>query len=394
MLPEAKPSSFDLRLFCDAKQRPPNSALLSRLPLDSVAGREAPRKELMKHSRPLAPTLTLSLGLLLCALSPAFAQDAKLDSPLLVKVPVEEGAVLVDRLVRAWAQQTGRRAFVSAQLANIKVRMEVGAHSLGREELLALLQDQGVVIIESRTRVRALQARDVQGRFDATRAPVYTQNQALPALNMPVTLVYEVQHGSGSSIFANLRGILSRDASRVGNILYVQGPERLIISDFAPKVARYRQLIQILDRPATSASQLVTVYEVPAATWTQLKGLPTQEAAAALAKLSAERKVTCHEEARVSGTRFSLERVLRREEGQFQLQVRVWDPSTKAKGAPFRKSALRLSISLNREGKGKERQSRQIELVAPAQSETALVSAMLDSGQDSTHLVVAFRPAR
>jgi len=341
----------------------------------------------MNHSRVLA----LTLGSALAILTPALAQETKLEAPLELEVPAGEGQVEVEDLVQAWARQTGRSAFVSPQIASLKVRLAVGGHSLTRAELLALLGDNEVLLVESATRVRALHYREAQARVNSTQAKVYTEAQTLPALNAPVTLVYQVKNGAGSALYANLRGLMSRDPLRLGNILYIQGAERIIVFDLAPKVASYLALLRTLDQAIFKPSQHVTIYEVPASTWSRLKATPGPEAAAALTKLAAEGKATLHDEARVHGLRFSFSRGLRDDKGHdLHLSLSVSDPDSKSKRPG--PSAPRLSMNLSRRGQNGAEQTRQLQAEAPDPSLTTLLSAKLDSGERSTHLVVVLSP--
>lgn len=335
--------------------------------------------------------LALTLGSSLALLSPALAQNAKLDAPLEVEVPAGEGLVEVDELIRAWARQTGRRPHASRSVANLKIRLGVGGHTLERAELCALLADHDVLLVESEQRVRALHYREAQTRIDNSQGRLYTQDEALPKHNTPATLVYRVQHGAGSTIFANLRGLMSRDPLRIGNLLYVQGPEQIIIFDLAPKVAYYRSILERLDLPVQALSQQVTIYEVPDASWTRLKAQPSEAAAAALIKLASEGKVTRHDEARVVGERFAFSKELRDAKGsELQLDLRIHQPS--GKNQPL--GPLSLSVSLHRQAQDGARQSRRLQVGLPPANATTLVSAKLDQGELETHLVVVVSPTR
>jgi hypothetical protein len=342
----------------------------------------------MIHSRLLA----LSLGSTLAILSPALAQDAKLDAPLRVEVPAGEGLAEVGDLVRSWAGQTGRRAFVTQSVSGLRVRLGVGGHSLTRGELTGLLQDHDVILVETEGRVRAMHNREAQNRVQISSGKVYLQDAALPQLNTPVTLVYQVKSGAGAAIYANLRGLLSRDSTRMGNILYIQGPERILICDLAPKVAYYREVLRSMDVVATQPRQKVTIYEVADATWSRLEKASPQEGAAALAKLANEGQATIHDEGRVNGFTFGLSRELRDGKGRsFNVDLRLYVPSNKAKGhAP---TSPLLSLNLSRDGAEGARQNRRLQVEAPAPSLTTIVSAKLDSGATPTHLVVVLSPA-
>ena len=71
-----------------------------------------------------------------------------------------------------------------------------------------------------------------------------------------MTRVVQVRHGGGNAIFATLRGLLTRDPNRVGNLLYVQGSEQLVVCDFARNVRYYEQTIRALDQPAVAPAAI------------------------------------------------------------------------------------------------------------------------------------------
>lgn len=75
----------------------------------------------------------------------------------------------------------------------------------------------------------------------------FVQGDQVPNYDELVTAVFQVKHGAGNQIFATVRGLLTRDTNRIGNILYVQGPEVIIIVDLASKVRYYSRVIEALD---------------------------------------------------------------------------------------------------------------------------------------------------
>jgi type II secretory pathway component GspD/PulD (secretin) len=84
----------------------------------------------------------------------------------------------------------------------------------------------------------------------------------VPANDELVTAVFQVKHGAGASIFATVRGLLTRDTNRIGNILYVQGPERIILVDLASKVRYYREVIEQLDVPAAGPATATHIIQL------------------------------------------------------------------------------------------------------------------------------------
>jgi general secretion pathway protein D len=86
----------------------------------------------------------------------------------------------------------------------------------------------------------------------ATKEPPpwrYVESADVPDHDELVTAVFQIKNGTGNNIFATLRGFGARDMNRVGNMLYVPGPEIIIVVDLASKVRYYGRLIEALDSP-------------------------------------------------------------------------------------------------------------------------------------------------
>lgn len=335
-------------------------------------------------------TLCLALAIPLLTLTPALAQDAKLDPQIELEVP-ESAELTVPAILETVATKLKAVLIVSPSVRSLQIKFaNRSSLPLKWSALKKILRFHDVIVHESQPSgpkgpwlLQVMGAREVQTRSGGPN-PFVSPDQ-IPAHDEVVTAVFKIKHGAASAIYANLRGILARDPTRSGNILYIQGPELVIVTDLSRNVVYYRSLIQTLDRPVLGASCEVSVYEVPASIWERVKPLSDAESAAALGKLASEGKVTRHEEARVKGRTFSLESNLVQEDGSSQaLVVRVSKPENVSN------ARARLMISLQRQGK--DRQGRQVELDAPSQSQTSLVSAVLGSGPASPHLVIVFRP--
>lgn len=125
-----------------------------------------------------------------------------------------------------------------------------------------------VVLVEVGGVLQAHHRRNINARL---AVPWELVDGLAPDGDRPVTAVVPIRHGSGSSIFAVLRGLLVRDLNRIANILYVAGPEVIIVTDLAANVRHYQQVIATLDRPPPFARQRVriSVHEVPSAWWSR-----------------------------------------------------------------------------------------------------------------------------
>ncbi|MGE0706622.1 MAG: hypothetical protein AB7N76_05585 [Planctomycetota bacterium] len=302
----------------------------------------------------------------------------------------EPAQVRLATLLEKWAEQTKRRLLVSPNLRDVRVP---ATPDPDRAALMRLAGHVNAVLIETEESIEAVPERDAAQSFGHYPAKVFVGDAALPEGNVPVTLVLQLTN-SGSSVFANLRGLMSRDTTRAGNILYVQGSELLVITDFAPKVAYYRQMARLLDGPALPSPQAMPwrmwVYEVPRADWAELRNLPPAEAARKLAAAAKDGRARELESARVTalGADFRRTRALRLKEEQLDLDLATFRRG-KENTYPQAPPVLRLSVTRRLQG---EETSSQLELSAPDQA--ALVGAAFAEGEKPTHLVLVMVPER
>jgi len=81
-----------------------------------------------------------------------------------------------------------------------------------------------------------------------------------------VTAVFKIRSGAGNDIFSTIRGFVVRDKNRLGQILYVRGPEILVVVDYAENVEWYRKAVGALDAPGVGdATRVVQVEAAKAA---------------------------------------------------------------------------------------------------------------------------------
>ena len=200
----------------------------------------------------------------------ALAQDASDGSIAVVSTSV--GAA---ELVERYAKQTGRLVSVDRQVEQVQIELAEPGR-ISREALLGLLDFHDVVLVEDATLVRAHHRRNVAQKEGPPWLPLVRGDQPLPDHERLMTAVIPIRHGAGNSIFATVRGLLTRDTNRIGNILYVPGSEVVIIVDLTSKVAYYREVIAALDQPAqrTPGHRVeVSLFEVPRTAWRRLSGL-------------------------------------------------------------------------------------------------------------------------
>jgi len=197
-----------------------------------------------------------------------------------------------------------------------------------------------------------------------------------------VTWTCQIKHGAGSAIFANLRGIMSRDPSRAGNLLYIQGPEKLTLTDLAPRVRYYRRLIRELDVKSVEA-QIVALYRAPTALWDTLKRKPVAEIAKALA---ADEAAVRLEEVRSNGADLSLKQNAELKGRVLLIKLDlVTDLSGARQGSPYR---IKASVTEHTESGDFQ---AEIEFVSPRAGPGSATSVSFQGGQE--RLIVLVSPA-
>lgn len=340
----------------------------------------------MRRSTPLRAAL------LALALTAPLAAQEKPDQPTETALTVPAGDLRVAELAEQWTKATGMPVTVDPQAGQVVIHF--GAQTqIGREVLRSVLGFNDVVVVEDAAGLAFHHRRNL-----ATRLPVNSpviSGQEAPAGDQLLTAVHYVQHGAGGAIFATLRGLMARDTNRIGNLLYVSGPEALVISDLAPQVRYYQQLIEKLDVAPATTSVTLRVLELPRARWTALSA--TARGAALAKALASEPGVTELEAAMLdlTGEAFVTQRDHRLNDGTRQVRVQVGRPSvaTGKDGAvvvtPSAETA-QLAMDVFMQG-GPESLNRHVELQIPALrgEESTLVQSFAGrEGDAPTQLVL------
>lgn len=226
-------------------------------------------------------------ALLLLLLLGGAGRPVRADDPsdaAAMKVALDpSGEVDAIALAGAWARRFGAFYVPDPALAGVKVRFTLAPEAdLTWGTVKAILELHDVVVVEERPHVvgpwliKAHHRRSLTGGRDSARPGRLVDGAALPPTDELVTAVFRIRHGAGATIFATLRGLLSvRDPNRVGNVLFVQGPELVIVADLAPRVRWASDVVRALD-VAGPRRELATI---------PLKHAPAAEVARALAGL-------------------------------------------------------------------------------------------------------------
>lgn len=306
--------------------------------------------------RPVAAAL-VAAALLTSTVGAQEAQPG--DGP---RLHVEAGEVEATAVIERWAALTGKVVTIDPQVQPIRLEFTAPA-AIDASTLRHVLDAHDVVLVERDGMLQAHHRRNLNQKV----GPPWDLVEGLAPDDLRlVTCVVQVRHGAGNSIFATIRGMLTRDTNRIGNILYVQGPEVIIIVDLAPSVRYYQEIISKLDQPPPVREQRaqLTVYEVQRAAWTRLQaGAPSAAARAeALRAASGDQAtgvVQLAEGQFLGSEPVSIQRVVSEGRGQTALKLELGRPA-RVEGAPEDGLApvsadglhLRLALTVVSEGGG------------------------------------------
>ncbi len=208
----------------------------------------------MLHARrtraPVAGLATLVA--VLATVGEARGQEPPDDSATM-EVAADLGSdIEASQILTQWGKKFGALVVIDPQIQPIRIRFLTNLKTpLTWGAVKSIFDFYDIVIVESQPApggpyvIRAHHRRNINQKEGPPWR--YVEGQDVPNYDELVTAVFQVKHGAGNSIFATVRGLLTRDTNRIGNILYVQGPEVIIIVDLASKVRYYARVIEALD---------------------------------------------------------------------------------------------------------------------------------------------------
>lgn len=196
----------------------------------------------------------LIIGVL--ASSNLWAQDAKpktksLDD-MVLELTLDQGEKFkVDEVLQSWGITLGHIIVADTKIRNQQINLLTRTNKVSWGVFKKILQMNGIAIVEQKIAggdilIKAILKRDIP-TVEVPPFPIKKKNGDFTIKNEVVTAVIQIDHGAGSEIFQNLRGILNQDRSRAGEILYIRGPEVILVTDFAANVEYYRKIIKALD---------------------------------------------------------------------------------------------------------------------------------------------------
>jgi general secretion pathway protein D len=170
---------------------------------------------------------------------------------MVMEAKVDED-IAATHILTTWAKKFDALMVPDPQILAIKIRFLTNTSTpMTWGTMKTILDFHDIVVVEDQPTpngpwvIRAHARRNLAQKEGPPWA--FTDGDEIPDHEELITAVFQIKNGAGQQIFATVRGLLTRDTNRIGNILFVQGPEVLIIVDLASKVRYYRQVIEALD---------------------------------------------------------------------------------------------------------------------------------------------------
>lgn len=157
----------------------------------------------------------------------------------------------VDELFQQWGIALGHTTVADAQIKGQKINLLTRENKMTWAVFKKILQMNGIVVVEEQVGdqqllIKAYMARNFANNSQVV-SPVITDPNNLPKRSEIITAIIPIQHGAGSQIYQSMRGLITRDRNRAGAIFFVEGPDVMLITDFAPNVEYYQSIIKALD---------------------------------------------------------------------------------------------------------------------------------------------------
>lgn len=156
----------------------------------------------------------------------------------------------VEDLLQQVATATGQRIVVDQALQGRKIRL-LGSLRVSFEELRSLLAMYDIELLREHhadgSLIKAYNRRNLASQALGRVTRFFGEGSELPAANELVTSVMAVEYVDPEQVFSQIRALMSRDSNRLGNILFVRGSKRLVITDTAPNVRAYMEVIAAFD---------------------------------------------------------------------------------------------------------------------------------------------------
>lgn len=196
----------------------------------------------------------LFVAVLAAAALPAWGQDKPRDDATRKFFFNPDSEINASELLAAWGKTFNALVIEDQQVGQAKIKFVTGVQTeLSWGATKKILDFYDVMVVEDQPTpngpwvIRAHSKRNIGQKEPPPWRYVDIDSNDIPDHDEIVTAVFKIKYGAGNAIFATIRGLATRDTSRVSNSLYVPGPEVIIISDLASRVRYYARVVEALD---------------------------------------------------------------------------------------------------------------------------------------------------
>lgn len=204
------------------------------------------------------PRLLPAALLLLALLNTAQAQEDRPINPRIelddvtLNITFDAGEEFeVEQVLQSWGVALGHIVVADPQIRGQKINILTRENRMSWAVFKKILLMNGIVVIEQQVGPEQLLIKaQLQRNVPNVESPPFSfipDIRDLPRRSEIVTAIIPVENGAGREIYSTLRGLVARDRNRLGAIVHVPGPEVILVTDFAPNVDYYRNIIKALD---------------------------------------------------------------------------------------------------------------------------------------------------
>jgi len=177
-------------------------------------------------------------------------EDDLMKSKSLLSVPIGGVEIGVEELLRDIGTKYKMVVAIDEALRGKKVKF-VNTAEINFEMLRSVLSMYGVEVVFEQvggSRIMKVFLQRTLPTAPFTSTPFYKDLKDLPETEQVITAIFQVRYADANQIHAAIRGIMTRDPRRLGNIIYVQRSEVLIITDLTSNVQFFLKIAQALDQ--------------------------------------------------------------------------------------------------------------------------------------------------
>jgi hypothetical protein len=185
--------------------------------------------------------------------TPSRRADLRYDQPIDGK-----GATVVEWFT-AWARVLKEPVVVDPTIEKQTIKLLRPDAPLSWGVFKRVLDAEDMVVQEEEVAGHGVVFVHARRKLSNRAAPPYTvvlEGEPMPDRERLVAVVVPVRNGKGPDIFLRLRDSLAGDLDRIGNVLYVRGPEVIVVTHLAPIAEYYARLIRWIDTGSSEAQHI------------------------------------------------------------------------------------------------------------------------------------------